>query len=100
VHDFYRLPYPGTGAPAGPVNLAFSEAVLNTKCPVNLLAVSDLLLDKDGKAHDKDVSFKKPKIALSESDPATRKTIPIEYKHGLLVVRFALLLCAVNNKQE
>ena len=93
-----------TGAPAGSVNLAFSEAVLNTKCPVNLLAVSNLLIDKDGKARDNDVSFKKLKITLSESDPATRKIIPIEYKHGLFVVRFALLFAAsvapANSKKE
>jgi hypothetical protein len=58
----------------------------------------------DGKARDNDVSFKKLKITLNESDPATRKIIPIEYKHGLFVVRFALLFAAsvapANSKKE
>ena len=50
------------------------------------------------------MSFKKLKITLNESDPATRKIIPIEYKHGLFVVRFALLFAAsvapANSKKE
>jgi hypothetical protein len=66
--------------------------------------VSNLLLDKDGKARDNDVSFKKLNITPNEPDPATRKSVPIEHKHGLFVVRFALLFAAsvapANSKQE
>jgi hypothetical protein len=44
--------------------------------------------------------LKKRLLVLNGSDPATRKTVPIQYKYGLFVVRLALLVAAVDNKQE
>jgi hypothetical protein len=44
--------------------------------------------------------LKKRLLVLNGSDPATRKTVPIHNKYGLFVVRLALLVAAVDNKQE
>jgi hypothetical protein len=51
-------------------------------------------------ATNSEVNLKKRLLILSGSDPATRKTVPIEYKYGLFVVRLAMLVAAVDNKQE
>ena len=86
--------------PAGTVAINFGEAVYNPECPVNLLSVANIILDREGKVRDNEVNFKKRLLILNGSDPATRKTVPIEYKYGLFVVRLAMLVAAVDNKQE
>jgi hypothetical protein len=86
--------------PAGTVAIHFGEAVYNPECPVNLLSVANIIMDRGGKVRDNEVNFKKRLLILNGSDPATRKTVPIEYKYGLFVVRLAMLVAAVDNKQE
>jgi len=86
--------------PAGTVAINFGEAVYNPECPVSLLSVANIILGREGKARDNEVNLKKRLLILNGSDPATRKTVPIEYKYGLFVVRLAMLVAAVDNKQE
>ena len=94
-----RTAAPGIGSasftafPVGakPLDVTFSEAVYNPKCPVNLICVSNILKNKDKTLKDNDVSFKLLKIDLNVNNPATHRTIPIEELNGLFVIKMAFI---------
>ena len=77
------------------IHLDWPEAVYNPNCPVNLLSVSDILIDKDGAPRDNNILLKTRQLILNESDPKRKKVVPIVYMHGLYCILFASLVQSV-----
>ena len=82
------------------VQMTFPDSVFNPNCPVNLLSVGALHRGKDGKPLDNEISFKSGTFTINVSSDTKRRTIPIEEKHGLFVIRLALLSATMLANQE